>query len=119
MRRAVADRRASPGGLSGVGLRDLLSSGIAGLESVPAVRPDAPSAPSARRPTPPGLPGTRAAITHQAPAALPPIDQFLYRGSTALAAARALAARLAQTSQPPAPADLEELHDLLRLADEG
>jgi hypothetical protein len=92
----VADRGAGTrGGLSGRGLRDLLSTGIAGLESVPAVRP-----------TPP-------------PAALPPIDHFLLRGPAALAAARQLAARMAQGSHPPTPAEVSELQDLLRLADEG
>lgn len=96
MRPAVAERRPAGIGLSGSGLRDLLASGIAGLESVPAVRPQ-------------GVPV----------AAIPMIDHFLYRGPAALAAARQLAARLAEAAHPPAPAELEELHDLLRLADEG
>jgi hypothetical protein len=58
------------------------------------------------RPTPP-------------PAALPSIDHFLYRGPAALAAARQLAAGMAQGSHPPTPAEVSELQDLLRLADEG
>lgn len=89
-------------GLAGPQLRDLLASGILGLESVPAVQPamgtsHAPEAP-------------------YAPSGSPSVDRFLYRGPAALAAARALVERMSRASQPPDPAEVDELHDLLRLA---
>ena len=107
----MAERRAVGGGLSGAGLRDLLSSGIAGLESVPAARAESP------RPAAPAGESRRAPEARPV-SGPPPIDHFLYRGPAALAAARRLAARLAQTTHPPDPTELDELHDLLRLAGE-
>lgn len=89
-------------GVAGSQLRDLLTSGIRGLESVPSVQPA-----SATRGA------TRDVID---PAGSPSIDRFLYRGPAALAAARALVERMARATHPPDPAEVEELHDLLRLA---
>lgn len=86
-------------GLAGPQLRDLLASGILGLESVPAVQPMMPT---------PHAP--------HAPSGSPSVDRFLYRGPAALAAARALVERMSRASQPPDPAEVDELHDLLRLA---
>lgn len=102
MRRAVGDPRPRPDARSGAGLRALLASGIAGLESVPVVRA-APASPPVTA----------------APAPIPSIDRFLYRGPAALAAARGLTERWARASRAPTPAELDELHALLRLADEG
>ena len=109
----MAEGRAAGGGLSGAGLRDLLTSGIAGLESVPAVRAEPV------RSTPPVGHMARPSLGAPPTATMPMIDHFLYRGLAALAAARQLAARLAEATHPPAPAELDELRDLLRLADEG
>lgn len=100
--RPIAPRPQGTSGLTGARLRDLLDAGITGLESVPAVRPG----------------GRDARTPHLAAgaAAPPSIERFLYRGPAALAAARALVERLVHAPQPPAAAEVEELHDLLRLA---
>lgn len=86
----------SAGGASGSALRDLLASGIAGLAPL--------------------------ATDHIAPRAVGadddviPIEELLFRGRDALARAIGIGDTLRRSAEPPDPATLSELYDLLQLA---
>jgi hypothetical protein len=66
-----------------------------------------------------GTPRTAAnSPRRNAPPALPDATELAYRGPSARAAARALRDALARGERAATPATMDELHDLLRLAEE-
>ena len=88
--------RSSTGGASGSALRDLLASGIAGLDPMDT---------------------TQLAPPREGPDDdVVPIEELLFRGRDALAQATELGARLRNAAVPPEAATLAELYDLLQLA---
>ena len=84
------------GGATGVALRDLLATGLAGLAALEST----PLAPPSADPDDD----------------IVPIEELLYRGRDALAVALELGSRLRNASAPPDTATLAELYDLLQLA---
>ena len=105
----AAAERATPGAPAGASLANLLRDGIAAFtETVgPILADDGGSAHAAT--------GSATATTV---AALPDATELAYRGPSARAAARALRDALERGERAATPAAMDELHDLLRLAEE-
>ena len=111
-------QRTPPAATAGSTLADLLRDGIAAFTSQggPILR-DALAGPHADGHD--GTPRTAAdSPRRNAPPALPDATDLAYRGPSARAAARALRDALARGERAATPATMDELNDLLRLAEE-